>query len=207
MLNVAFKFSSSGREDSDVLMLGRGRPFYYELSNPKVAVATLQEMSQLADKINTCVDGKIKVLDLQIVTKDSTMVLRNSASTKRKSYRCVVELGNPVDTEKLNEISQLKDIVLSQRNPTRVPRRADLVREKTIHTLDVKAGQMENGLVKTVVVDLETSAGTYVKEFMHGDEGRTVPNLHELLECGSASVISLDVLQVFLDWPPRLETE
>ena len=201
----SFKFSSSGREDSDVLMLGRGRPFYFELSNPKVATITHKEMSSLANDIATLSEGKIAVNDLQLVTKQDTLILRNSAATKRKSYRCKVELGVPVATEKLSEISAMKELTLQQRNPTRVPSRADLTREKTIHSINIIPDQFENDLVKTVIVDLETSAGTYVKEFMHGDDGRTVPSLHSLLGCNSASVISLDVLEVFLDWPQELK--
>ena len=162
-------------------------------------------MQRLADKINTSTDGKIQVIDLQIVSRAETNVLRNSASTKRKSYRCCVELGKSVESTKLQELSKIKELILQQRNPTRVPRRADLTREKTIHSLKVIADQMEGDLVKSVIVDLETSAGTYVKEFMHGDEDRTIPNLHSLLECDSAKVTSLDVLEVFLDWPPPLK--
>lgn len=35
-------------------------------------------------------------------------------------------------------------------------------------------------------------AGTYVKEFVHGDMGRTTPNLGDLLAC-EADILQLDV--------------
>lgn len=57
------------------------------------------------------------------------------------------------------------------------------------------------------VVEMKTSAGTYVKEFVHGDGGRTVPCLASLLEVESASVVTLDVLGVDLLWPPALAYE
>jgi tRNA U54 and U55 pseudouridine synthase Pus10 len=47
-------------------------------------------------------------------------------------------------------------------------------------------------------------AGTYVKEFVHGDFARTVPSLGTILGC-KADILSLDVMDVQLDWPPSLE--
>jgi tRNA pseudouridine synthase 10 len=67
--NDSNKFSSSGREDADVLMLGRGRPFYFELINPRKTFASDQEMAELQRKINQGTDGKIKVYDLQVCTR------------------------------------------------------------------------------------------------------------------------------------------
>lgn len=44
-------------------------------------------------------------------------------------------------------------------------------------------------------------AGTYIKEFVHGDGGRTQPNLAALVGCsGAAEVLALDVLQVHMDF-------
>lgn len=41
-------------------------------------------------------------------------------------------------------------------------------------------------------LNLKTQAGTYVKEFVHGDLGRTTPSIAELLKC-NADIVSLDV--------------
>jgi tRNA pseudouridine synthase 10 len=76
-------------------------------------------------------------------------------------------------------------------------RRADIVREKIVHNLVLKSLNPT-----TIQVDLETSAGLYVKEFMHGDEGRTVPFIGGLLGVDVA-VKSLDVLGVDLEWPAK----
>ena len=44
-------------------------------------------------------------------------------------------------------------------------------------------------------------AGTYIKEFVHGDGGRTEPDLATLVGCpGTAQVLALDVLQVHMDF-------
>ena len=48
---------------------------------------------------------------------------------------------------------------------------------------------------RSVQLDLVTQAGTYVKEFCHGDFGRTVPSVGSLLGC-SADILQLDVLDL-----------
>lgn len=53
---------------------------------------------------------------------------------------------------------------------------------------------------------MRTQAGTYVKEFVHGDFGRCTPHLGALLPGGSAAthteILQLDVLEVHMpDWP------
>ncbi|KAI8593161.1 hypothetical protein BDZ88DRAFT_187521 [Geranomyces variabilis] len=240
------KFYSSGREDADVLMLGRGRPYYLELINPRNTVVTQAEMEACQEEINAAAGGKVKALHMQRITKEETKMLKDSAETKCKSYSTLVRLSKPVSVEQLAKISQLKDLEVAQRNPTRVPRRADLVRAKVIHTLqvyperrkipttgdaetdadaasnadvkpvtdvkatadgDADATAQHNAMTDLVRVDLKTSAGTYVKEFMHGDGGRTVPSLKDLLEVESAIVETLDVLEVHLDWPEGVKLE
>jgi tRNA pseudouridine synthase 10 len=62
------KFSSSGREDVDVRMLGRGRPFMFELINPRKVHLSSQELSRIQDAINST-SKDIFVRDLQIVSK------------------------------------------------------------------------------------------------------------------------------------------
>jgi len=45
----------------------------------------------------------------------------------------------------------------------------------------------------------------YIKEFVHGDFGRTSPSLGSLLgTCGRVDILSLDVVEVGLEWPPSL---
>jgi len=53
-----------------------------------------------------------------------------------------------------------------------------------------------------VILDLETQAGTYIKEFIHGDLGRTTPNFGALMGC-ETDILQLDVLSVDLVWPEK----
>ncbi|KAJ3268326.1 putative tRNA pseudouridine synthase Pus10 [Terramyces sp. JEL0728] len=201
----SYKFSSAGREDVDVRMLGRGRPFYFELVNPH----KLDAIDGVMDKINKGCNGRIKVWDLQLVTKDNTSIMKDSASTKSKSYKCLVKCNSKASWETVEKVNEMTDIELKQQNPTRVPRRADLVRDKLIETIQIvkwKDGPLPAADLDEndeIMVYLKTSAGTYVKEFVHGDGGRTNPCLGDLLgtEC---SVVYLDVEEIHLDWPPQI---
>ena len=66
-------------------------------------------------------------------------------------------------------------------------RRAVAYRERTIHSL---RGEMLGP--NHFQLYLETQAGTYVKEFVHGDFGRTKPNLGDLLKV-KCDIMELDV--------------
>lgn len=50
-----------------------------------------------------------------------------------------------------------------------------------------------------IALALLTSAGTYVKEFVHGDGGRTEPSVGTLLGC-QADIETLDVLEIVMEW-------
>lgn len=51
---------------------------------------------------------------------------------------------------------------------------------------------------------LQTQAGTYVKEFVHGDFGRTTPNISEILDT-EVDIMALDVMAINLDWPKCID--
>ena len=57
--------------------------------------------------------------------RQSTSIMKNSASTKSKSYRCLVKLAAAVPVEKVQAVTAMAPIALEQRNPTRVPRYVD----------------------------------------------------------------------------------
>lgn len=43
-------------------------------------------------------------------------------------------------------------------------------------------------------LELNTQAGTYIKEFVHGDFGRTQPSLGDLLGSVNVDILALDVV-------------
>ena len=109
--------------------MGSGRPFYLELINPKNLNVSQESITALEKLIFDSSNGMVGARDLQIVDRESIKILKDSASTKSKSYICQVKVNPPVSLNAIKELSGRQNINLDQRTPTRVPRRADLVRQ------------------------------------------------------------------------------
>jgi tRNA U54 and U55 pseudouridine synthase Pus10 len=50
-------------------MLGRGRPFMFEVTNPRRTKFTEEEMAALTERINASANDRVRVRDLQAVDK------------------------------------------------------------------------------------------------------------------------------------------
>lgn len=191
-----FNFSSSGREDVDVRTLGNGRPFAMELLNPHKSRFSKVQMKQLQETINESSD-KIKVRDLQIVTREAMGRMKEGEEEKTKSYTALVWTQKTIQSEDISFIDDIKDLTLNQKTPLRVlHRRALAVRQRTIHSMSTRFLDSHH-----FYLGLKTQAGTYIKEFVHGDFGRTNPNLCQLLKTDT-DILELDVESVDVDWPP-----
>jgi len=66
-----------------------------------------------------------------------------------------------------------------------------LTRKKIIHRL--KSYKIDN---KHIVLFVLASAGTYIKEFIHGDLERTIPNFGGLMQM-EADIFQLDVIKLY----------
>ena len=62
-------------------------------------------------------------------------------------------------------------------------------------------------MLKDYVVHVKEFIFQYVKEFIHGDFGRTVPCVADLMGLcpNDVDIIELDVEDIDLDWPPESE--
>ncbi|KAK7068269.1 putative tRNA pseudouridine synthase Pus10 [Halocaridina rubra] len=192
-----YRFSSSGREDVDVRCLGNGRPFVVEFINPCCTKLSQEEVKELQKSVNVS-SNLIQLRDLQIVDKKDVWNLKEGEEEKTKAYcaLCVVRTG--YDPALLSQLSEMKELIIQQQTPLRVlHRRALMTRPKVIH--EMSASPVNNFLFK---LHLTTQAGTYIKEFVHGDLGRTQPNMGNILGL-DVDIIALDVENVSLDWPPR----
>lgn len=74
------------------------------------------------------------------------------------------------------------------------------VRPRTVHEMKASLLREHPG---HFILRLKTQAGTYIKEFVHGDFNRTVPNLCTLLG-RPVDIVALDVDAVELNWPPSI---
>uniref|UniRef100_A0A1A7WHY3 tRNA pseudouridine synthase Pus10 n=2 Tax=Iconisemion striatum TaxID=60296 RepID=A0A1A7WHY3_9TELE len=193
-----FNFSSSGREDVDVRTLGNGRPFTMELLNPHRSRFTKVDIKQLQEDINKLSD-KIRVRDLQMVTRDAMSRMKEGEEEKTKSYMALVWTQKPIQRQDIVFIDDIKDLTLDQKTPLRVlHRRALAVRQRVVHSMSTRFVDSHH-----FYLGLKTQAGTYVKEFVHGDFGRTKPNLCQLLKT-DVDILELDVESVDVDWPPTI---
>jgi len=174
-----------GREDIDALMLGTGRPFVLEISEPRIRNIDLKELERRAN-----LSDLAKFSGLEFTTRDA--VRRTKDLTPTKTYAVKVRTEGKVNKERVNEVARtFRNLCIDQRTPARVEhRRADLVRKREIFW--VEADWIDE---HTFALTLETESGTYVKEFVSGDGGRSKPNFSEVLGV-RCHVETLDVLAI-----------
>jgi tRNA pseudouridine synthase 10 len=179
------RFHGMGREDIDARMLGRGRPFVLEIREPK---RRRVDASALAETAARASGGRIELLEVR--PAEASDVLSVKEASPEKSYRVTV-LGD-VPVEKVNEaLGVACSRAIAQRTPTRVAhRRSDLVRMRRI--LGARVVEAAEG---RFTLDLRAEAGTYIKEWVEGDGGRTEPSLSGLLGI-PLRVDALDVLDI-----------
>ncbi len=184
-------FHAAGREDIDARMLGTGRPFVIEVSKPKKRFVDLKQVEAL---INAAAVGKVEVSDLRFTTKDMVRRLKKGEGAQ-KEYLLLAEFENELSDEDLHMLEEkLSNITVKQQTPLRVlHRRSDLIREKYIYKVKVKKVSLKRALM-----EIRCQGGLYVKELVSGDEGRTVPNVSDLLK-NRAKTLKLDVLNVIMD--------
>lgn len=182
------RFHSAGREDVDVRMLGSGRPFTLELIAAKRPFHSEAELASTAAAINAC--GLVEVDELRVCDLSRmSEVMKAGEETHRKDYRCIVVTSRAITAADIELLNGTKELVCQQLTPMRVlHRRTLMVRERTIHAMHA-----ERLAAHFLQLDLTTQAGTYVKEFVHSDFGRTTPNLGALLNC-EADIMQLDVM-------------
>jgi tRNA pseudouridine synthase 10 len=188
---TGYQLHGLGREDVDVRCLGGGRPFVLEVREPRKRAV---DLARLADEIAARSDGRVELpAGLQMVDADTVPRVKNHVAPKR--YLATVEASTPPDPARVAGLDELlSGQLLAQRTPARVARRrADRVRERRV--LEALAGPLD-GL--RFPLEVEAESGTYIKELISGDDGRTTPSVSALLgvPCVCAQ---LDVLEVRVD--------
>ena len=170
-----FKFHAAGREDVDVLMLGEGRPFVVEVSEPRIREPNL---ASLTKRINKEAKKRVKVQDLRMTNREHSQRLKEEASKNIKEYLAIFHTEDPIENEDLTRVAtELSGSEIEQRTPNRVShRRSDLVRKKLVH--EIRLRKLKDGNVEAF---FKVQGGTYVKELISGDEGRTEPSVASVL--------------------------
>ena len=178
-------FHGMGREDIDARMLGEGRPFVLEISSPRIREIDLDALEAKANRSELAGFNSLRFVNREMVQKVKL-------AEPSKTYKVKVTTDGKVNKERVVEVSlSFKDMSIDQRTPARVEhRRADLVRVRKIHW--VKAENISEDGFELV---LKTESGTYVKEFVSGDNGRSKPNFSDALGI-QCKVETLDVLSI-----------
>ena len=180
------KFHGAGREDIDVLMLGSGRPFVLEIKEPRIRNLNL---AKLEDEINEINKGKTAYHNLHLCERPRKAEIKQSSPDTYKVYEAIVKCDGAFDETKLKELLNFNEI--SQQTPQRVlRRRTDMVRLK--HVLDLSYDIIDDTTFK---MRIKTEGGLYIKELISGDDGRSKPNVSEILGV-NAVCQQLDVIEV-----------
>jgi len=206
---------SMGREDIDVRCLGRGRPTVIELKQPRRRTTDLEAATEL---VNAACEGRVEIEPLRRSDKSEVIRLKNTPA--EKSYRINFSISideseqqeeeegdrdeqaesQPRATELPDEdqirkiLQSLQGTELAQRTPKRVShRRADKVRKRRI--ISVQDIEIDGA---TIELTLRAQSGTYIKELIGSDDGRTKPSVSELLAV-NCDVQWLDVLEIHAD--------
>ncbi|MBR6927651.1 MAG: tRNA pseudouridine(54/55) synthase Pus10, partial [Methanobrevibacter sp.] len=180
------KFHGAGREDIDVLMLGSGRLFVLEIKEPRIRNLDLAEIEEKINEIN---EGKTAYHGLKLCERPRKAEIKQSSPDTYKVYNAIVKCDEAFDEDKLDELLELDEI--QQQTPLRVlRRRTDMVRIK--HVLDLSYEIIDD---RTFSMKIKTEGGLYIKELISGDEGRSQPNVSEILGV-NAICEQLDVIEV-----------
>lgn len=187
------KFHGAGREDIDVRMIGNGRPFILELKEPKTRNL---DLNYIMVEINNTQDGKVQISNLKYSSKKEVIALKAKAENTQKVYLALIEAEEAIEKKTFEtKLNLLKNTIennkIYQRTPNRVShRRADLIREKYVYKIEGEF--VRSNLFKFTI---QTQGGTYIKELISGDDGRTKPSFSEVF--GSKLICKeLDVIEI-----------
>jgi tRNA pseudouridine synthase 10 len=193
------KFHGAGREDIDVCMLGRGRPFVYEVVGPRRSDVDLDE---IVARFNREEADRVAIDPFVVVDRARVAALKEANHDKR--YRLGVAVDGAFELRSIERWVGV-DVSIAQRTPLRVVhRRGDLVRDRRVRIVALRLdASLPPGI--DFEVDIETAGGTYVKEWVSGDEERTSPSVSAWLGT-PAQCARLDVLEILDDREPSAPT-
>uniref|UniRef100_A0A182W266 tRNA pseudouridine(55) synthase n=1 Tax=Anopheles minimus TaxID=112268 RepID=A0A182W266_9DIPT len=192
-------FSSSGREDVDVRCLGDGRPFVLEIIDAKTDQLPEEVAIRMEQQVG--VSNTVAIRDIQLVKREDLVHIRGGEEDKRKFYRALCVTAEPVTEVMIQKLRIDEPFVMQQVTPLRVlHRRTLLARPRTVYSVRAFACR---GNPYAMLVDIVSQAGTYIKELVHSDFGRTGPSFRSIIGT-SIDIHALDVMAIDLDWPKKL---
>jgi len=180
---------ASGREDVDATNTA-GRAFVLEVSGPKIRDVDLGKLAKDIGK-----SEEVSVEGLAYVRRNEVEFVTESHFDK--AYEAELEFSREIGEADVEKIKTLEGRTILQQTPARVAhRRADLVRHRKIKQIEVlEPDSGARGRSRTARVLIKAEAGTYIKELISGDEGRTRPSISEIIG-GTAKCTKLTVTEI-----------
>ncbi len=170
---------AAGREDVDVRTLGNGRPVVVEVKQP----------SRYNFSPPPLVDREVVFIPSGVAGRTEIRRLKEKSKVNIKTYRVLVACEKPLDD--LSTLSMLRGKTVTQLTPRRIKRLNP--RGKRVRMVyEISWRQLTPHVFELYV---RCQGGLYVKEFIHGDGGRTKPSVAEILNT-NLEVIELDVLAI-----------
>ncbi len=188
-------FHGLGREDTDARMLGIGRPFVVEVHRPERRFPRLTEVETC---VNRMAAGNVEVLSMAPTTRRDMNEMKSTLTPK--TYRAWIAFDGELPLDIAQRTRNLRGTAVAQMSPNRVKKRRGEHTHRTKHILE---SQWLGIVHSRGVWEVRVESGTYVKELVSGDRGRTEPSISSVLEV-PCRCVALDVLDI--EWQPPWES-
>jgi tRNA pseudouridine synthase 10 len=187
-------FHALGREDMDARTLGDGRPFVVEVHHPRRRTLPLDEVLR---RFEERAGDLAEVHSLVLTDREAARSVKKAAA--EKTYRAWIDAAGPIRSSAPADVACLGGASIEQLSPARVMHRRGRGTRRVRRILESSwLGKVDGQFVWEARVE----SGTYVKELVSGDDGRTRPSIAELLGV-PCTCAALDVLDVH--WTPPWE--
>ena len=183
-------------------VLGEGLPFAIEVMDPRVSFLTPDHLAQIVN--NTAYSHDIKISALRKVTKQEVEAMKKWESENVKVYSGTLDTAVPVPEEAIARVNSHHNLQGTQRLPIRLLHYMNSTTSFS-NKMSVAAVGLKTRCDGLLEFEIQDSNGIHVREFIHGDFGRTEPSLTALLGV-PLRIKSLNVTTSECNWPPLLDS-
>ena len=154
------------------------------------------DLDSLTSYVNLLAKGDLKISAFSWTTRDVMTRLKAHAEFAQKVYRTLIFIPECLSRSEFDVLCcqctrLFTNAEIQQRTPTRIlARKPDRTRSKQIHSLECE--WVDPAHLRATVV---AQGGTYIKELISGDGGRTHPSLSEIAQ-KEMMCVELDVIEI-----------
>ncbi|KAM0677397.1 putative tRNA pseudouridine synthase Pus10 [Binucleata daphniae] len=162
-------------------------------NNARDVDVALHNDNNITNTINVMCDGDVTLRNLCVVKKEVKKHIFSGETKAKKTYRAFVYTNGVIKQDLANTYT------IKQKTPLRVlHRRANLERTRLVEITNIME---QDGMY---VLTLYADAGAYIKEFVNGDFGRTIPSISSLVgeycDCVYLDVLAIDTEPLKEEW-------